>query len=144
MTIIREAGVADAGLLTLLLAEFNEEPTLTEVQVERRLLAIQATETVLVAIVEGEAVGFCSVRIQPFLSSDRPYAEVTELFVRPAMRRQGIAAALMERAAVLATERGATSLVLLTGFTNVGAQAFYKSVGYEEYCLAMRRRLPKV
>lgn len=143
MMIIREAQVADAALLAPLLAEFNEEPQLTTAQLERRLLAIQATETVLLAFVAGEAAGFCSLRIQPFLSSDRPYAEVTELFVRPAMRRQGIAAALMERAGTLAAERGAGSILLLTGFENLGAQTFYKSIGYEEYCLAMRRRLPK-
>jgi ribosomal protein S18 acetylase RimI-like enzyme len=143
MTMIREAAVADAALLVPLLAEFNEEASLTVEQLERRLAAMAGTEKVLLAFVDDEAVGFVSVRIQPFLSSDRPYAEVTELFVRPDMRRRGIATALMERATALAEEQGATSLLLLTGFKNEGAQAFYRSIGYEEYCLAMRLRLPR-
>jgi GNAT superfamily N-acetyltransferase len=144
MTMIREALVADAALLAPLVAEFVDEQSLTVQQLERRLLAIKETETVFLAFSNGEAVGFCSVRIQPFLTSDRPYAEVTELFVRPAMRRQGVASALMERAAALAGAKGAADLVLLTSFKNVVAQAFYKSVDYEDYCLAMRQRLPRV
>jgi GNAT superfamily N-acetyltransferase len=139
--LIREATAADAALLAPLMAEFNEEPSLTAEQMLNRMRAGQATERALLAFVADEAVGFCVVRIMAWLSADHPYAELTELFVRPAMRRQGIAAALMERAQALATEAGAKDLILLTGFWNEGAQAFYRSVGYADYCLAMRRKL---
>jgi ribosomal protein S18 acetylase RimI-like enzyme len=105
-----------------------------------RLLAIQGLETVLLAEIEGEAVGFASLRLIPYLSDDGPYAEVTELYVADAHRRQGIGRALMERAEALARERGAEELILLTGQTNHAAQALYRALAFEDYALAMRKR----
>lgn len=138
--VIREASLAEAAAVAEILQEFNGG-TVDEQTAAARLEAIKATETVLLAFVEGAAVGLCSVRVQPFLSEDHPYAEVTELYVRPEHRGKGIAKGLMERAEALALGRGATEVILLTGFKNADAQALYRRIGYGDYALAMRKKL---
>jgi len=72
-----------------------------------------------------------------------PYAEVTDLFVAEGARRQGIGTALLRQCEELARSRGAGNLVLLTGRENREAKAFYKSLGYEDYALALRKSLKR-
>lgn len=48
---------------------------------------------------------------------------------------------LMAEAEALARAKGAPAVYLLTGFRKETAQAFYRSIGYGDYALAMRRRL---
>lgn len=107
----------------------------------RRLQAVSGLETVYLAEVGGEVAGFCSVRIQPFLSEDSPYAELTELYVDPAFRRRGVARALIRRAEELARRRGARHLVVLTGHDNAPAQHLYRNVGFTDYAVALWKRL---
>jgi ribosomal protein S18 acetylase RimI-like enzyme len=137
---IRLATSDDAAALTRLLEAFNGPP-LSEEQTRRRLLAIQGVETVFLAEVKGEAVGFASLRLVPFLSGDAPRAELTELYVDPAYRRRGIGRELVQQVEALAMEHGAAELVLLTGLQNQEAQAFYRKLGYREAALAMDRCL---
>lgn len=114
---------------------------LADHEVLRRLGAVRLTETVLLAESEGQAVGFCSVHFRPWLAVENPYAELTELYVRPQWRRRGVATALVTRVEEVARGRGARDLVLLTGCDNQAGQAFYRALGYADYCLAMRKRL---
>jgi ribosomal protein S18 acetylase RimI-like enzyme len=137
---IRIAQPEDAPRLTPLLVQFNGPPISVE-QVRRRLVAIQGIETVLLAEVEGEVIGFASLRLVPYLSEDAPRAELTELYVEPAHRRQGVGRALLRRVEALAREGGATELVLLTGRENKSAQAFYRAIGFRECAVAMEKRL---
>lgn len=138
--VIRPATAADAPAVAALLTDFNGEPT-DAAAAARRMAAMEGTETVLLALRGGAAVGLCSLRVVPFLSADHPYAEVTELYVAPQHRRQGIARRLMAEAEALARAKGAPAVYLLTGFRNETAQAFYRSIGYGDYALAMWRRL---
>ena len=55
---------------------------------------------------------------------------LNDLFVRPDIRRGGVARALLERARVHAVETGAKGLVLSTGVTNEVAQTLYESCGW--------------
>jgi ribosomal protein S18 acetylase RimI-like enzyme len=130
----------DAPLLTPLLEAFDGPPISVE-QVQQRLLAIQGIETVLLAEVEGQTVGFASLRVVPYLSDDVPRDELTELYVEAAYRRRGVGRALLERVEAMARERGATELVLLTGQGNQTAQAFYRAIGFRECALAMEKPL---
>jgi ribosomal protein S18 acetylase RimI-like enzyme len=138
--VIRTATPDDAPALARLLEAFNGPPV-TPDQARRRLLAMRDVETAFIAEVEGEAVGFASLRVVPYLSDDAPYAELTELYVAPEYRRRGIARALMAHAEALAKERGAGEVILLTGLDNEEAQAFYRALGYGDYGLAMQRSL---
>ena len=108
--------------------------------VTRRIRQAEGYETVIVAEANGELAGFASLRVTPSLDS-APYAELTELFVEPTSRRLGVASKLVRYFEGLARERGAQTLVVLTGRTNTDAQTFYRSVGYDEHAVAMRKTL---
>lgn len=138
--VIRVAALEDAPALAPLLEAFDGPPV-SEAQTRSRLLAIRGIETVLLAEVEGRAVGFASLRLVPYLSDDLPHAELTELYVDPAFRRRGIGRALLERVEALAVKRGAAELVLLTGRNNHEAQAFYRALGFRDAALAMDKPL---
>lgn len=112
----------------------------TEVSVSGRLRKAAAFETVVIAEVENKLVGFASLRVTDSLDPD-PYAELTDLFVESESRRLGVASKLVKYSEGIARERGATHLVVLTGTKNTEAQAFYRSAGYEEYAVAMRKAL---
>jgi ribosomal protein S18 acetylase RimI-like enzyme len=112
----------------------------TELAVAGRLRQAANHETVIVAEVGERIAGFASLRVTDSLDPT-PYAELTDLFVEPEARRLGVAARLVKYMEGIARERGATHLVVLTGQKNTEAQAFYRSAGYEEYAVAMRKPL---
>lgn len=140
----RLATLDDSAALSELITAFNSPfPGLpvTQEQTAARLAACSGVETTVLAELDGRLVGFACLRLVPFMSGDGPYAELTDLFVDAGFRRRGVARALMAHVERLAQEAGAIELVLLTGFDNSGAQAFYRGLGYGDYAFAMRRRL---
>lgn len=112
----------------------------TEAAVAGRLRQAKGPETVIVAEVDDRITAFASLRVTDSLDPD-PYAELTDLFVEPDSRRLGVAAKLVKYVEGIARERGASHLVVQTGQRNTEAQAFYRSAGYEEYAIAMRKPL---
>jgi ribosomal protein S18 acetylase RimI-like enzyme len=140
----RIATLDDAVALAELITAFNSPfPGLpvTPEQTVARLAACGGVETTVLAELDGQIAGFACLRLVPFMSGDGPYAELTDLFVATSFRRRGVARALMAHVERLAREGGAVELILLTGFDNAGAQAFYRALGYGDYALAMRRRI---
>lgn len=141
MTIhVRSATPEDAASILYLNELFNDVRS-TEAQIRDQIARCQGTETALLAEVEGDVVGFLCLRLVPQICDPDTYAEVTELYVHHDFRRLGVARALMDRAVALAKEAGASQLVLMTGFKNVGGQRFYHSQEFENYCLAMKKQL---
>jgi len=112
----------------------------TEASVAGRLRQASAHEIVIVAEVGDQLTGFASLRVTDSLDP-APYAELTDLFVESEARRLGVASRLVKYVEGIARERGASHLVVLTGQRNTEAQAFYRSAGYEEYAVAMRKPL---
>jgi len=112
----------------------------TEAAVAGRLRQAATHEIVIVAEVDERLTGFASLRVTDSLDP-APYAELTDLFVEPEARRLGVASRLVKYVEGIARERGASHLVVLTGQKNTEAQAFYRSAGYEEYAVAMRKSL---
>ena len=112
----------------------------TETSVAGRLRQAANHETVIVAEVGDRIAGFASLRVTDSLDP-APYAELTDLFVETEARRLGVASRLVKYAEGTARERGASHLMVLTGQKNTEAQAFYRSAGYEEYAVAMRKSL---
>jgi GNAT superfamily N-acetyltransferase len=106
-----------------------------------RLTGPKCVETPIIAEIKGRAVGFACLRLVPSLCYDPIHAELTELFVEEACRRQGIGRALVACAERLARENGADELILLTGLGNAQGQAFYRALGYADWALAMRKSL---
>lgn len=140
MIAVRPAKVEDAPVLAEMLTLFNGARTTPE-QVLARLAATRGIEMTFLAEVDGQVAGLACLRLVPYMSDDRPYAELTELYVGEAYRRQGVASALLQRVEALARARGAVQLLLLTGLANTEAQTFYRAMGYRDYGLAMYRQL---
>ena len=140
MITTRLATIDDAPALAHLNQAFNDVSDPPEA-LAARLADARRVETALLAEVDGQVAGFACVRIVPCVLYAEPHAELTELYVEEAFRRCGAGRALVAHAERLAREAGATSLVLLTGFDNAGAQAFYRAVGYADDCLAMSKVL---
>ena len=155
--IVREAGPVDAGAIALLLTELNEtvgtvgypppldvSPEAVQVspaQAAARVLRAKGIEKAFIAESGGEPAGFTSLRLIPYLDQDTPYAEITQMHVRPAYRRRGIGAALIEAAEERAAAEGATCVLIITGADNVGAQSFYRAMGYEMPCVEFEKYL---
>ena len=119
-------------------AYFGE--AVTAAAVARRLHQAEGHETVVVAEVGDHLKGFASLRVTDSLDQ-APHAELTELFVEAESRRLGVASRLVKYLEGIARERGASHLVVLTGQTNTEAQTFYRSAGYEDGWVAMRKSL---
>ncbi len=109
--------------------------------IREQMAAASAVDTLIVAEEGGVPLGFASLRILPQVESDLPHAELSDLFVEERVRRRGIGRALMMFAERLAAERGCPRIFLVTGFDNPSARAFYRSVGYEEHALQLRKTL---
>ena len=139
-TRIRLATPDDAEVLSELIAEFNE-PQGDARETAERLGACDGLEVALIAWTPSGAAGFACLRVTPAVGTRVPHALLTELYVREAYRRRGIAAALVQRAEALALEQGATDLYLFTGRQNVGAQAFYERLGFASRSIVYQKPL---
>ncbi|MDB5480952.1 MAG: rimI [Caulobacteraceae bacterium] len=80
----------------------------------------------LSASLGGQATGFILCRV----AADE--AEVLTLAVTPAMRRRGVATALLDRAIAAALAAGARALFLEVATDNPAAEALYRSRGFVE------------
>src|SRR6266480_1647787 len=140
---VRMARLEDAPSLVSLFETFYGAffgGRVTETSVAGRLRQAANHESVILAEVDDRLTGFASLRVTDSLDPD-PYAELTDLFVETEARRLGVASRLVKYVEGIARERGASHLVVLTGQKNTEAQAFYRSAGYEEYAVAMRKSL---
>jgi ribosomal protein S18 acetylase RimI-like enzyme len=138
--VIRPATPDDALALSELIAEFNG-PQGDAQETAARLGACDGLEVALLAWTPSGAVGFACLRVTPAVGSREQHALLTELYVRAAHRRRGIAGALVRAAEALALEQGADALFLFTGRQNVGAQAFYERLGYESRSIVYQKPL---
>jgi ribosomal protein S18 acetylase RimI-like enzyme len=137
---VRVATADDALVLSELNAEFNG-PQADAEEMAARLSACEGLEVALIAWTPSGAAGFACLRVTPAIGSREPHALLTELYVRSAFRRRGVAGALMREAEARALRQGADALYLFTGRENVGAQAFYERVGYENRSIVYQKRL---
>ena len=112
----------------------------TEAAIRRRLRQAEGHETVVVAEVGNRLAGFASLRVTPSLDL-APHAELTEVFVASEFRRTGLASKLVKHLETIARDRGASELVVLTWKKNAEGLAFYRSAGFEEEAVAMRKTL---
>jgi GNAT superfamily N-acetyltransferase len=86
--------------------------------------------SVQLARVGGRAAGFASLGPGASGSTGRPVLVVAALYVRPELRRRGVATALLRRACDIAAEQGANRVELSTDTANRAARALYEGVGF--------------
>ena len=135
---VRQASPDDATTLARMLDLFDRMGATAE-QVVARMLACQHVLTTFLGEIDGQPVGFACLRLVPHLQSDEPYAELTDIYVDEALRRHGVARALIAQVEAAARAAGASEVVLITGFDNEGAQAAYRAAGYADWALAMHK-----
>jgi ribosomal protein S18 acetylase RimI-like enzyme len=138
---VRQATPDDATELARMLDLFDRMGA-TPAQVAARMLACRHVLTTYLGELDGRPVGFACLRLVPHLQGDEPYAELTDIYVDAAVRRRGVARALIAQVEATARAAGASEVVLITGFDNEGAQAAYRASGYANWALAMQKRFP--
>lgn len=129
--IIRNARAADAPAMVLLLDELGF-PAGADVTASRLEAMDRAGETVLVAELDGAAVGFASVHVTPVLHRPHPVGRVTALVVCSRVRGTGIGRALVDASERLLAARGCGLVEITSNHRLTGAHAFYQHLGYTE------------
>jgi ribosomal protein S18 acetylase RimI-like enzyme len=138
--VISIATAEDALAIARLNLLFNEATDPAEA-IAARMSDPACVETVILAKVADEAVGFALVRVVPTVLYADPHAELTELYVMDEFRQRGIASELIAFAEKVAAQKGARSILVQTGDDNLPALALYKKIGYEEYDLTLKKKL---
>ncbi|QLG50494.1 GNAT family N-acetyltransferase [Natrinema halophilum] len=106
------------------------------------LAAYRVNDGLLVARLQGEIVGFASVSIEHgSLELDVTRGLLSNVYVDPAVRNQGIGTALLEAAEDTLAEQGADVMLLEVMAGNEDARRFYRSRGYDEFRVTMTRSL---
>ncbi|MCW1968116.1 MAG: GNAT family N-acetyltransferase [Anaerolineae bacterium] len=127
----------DAAELARLMLLFDNPPRTPEQQAE--LMRNAPHEYPILGLWDGAVVSFLCMSFVSMVAQPNPFAIINDLFVEPAYRRRGLARALMQHAERLAHDLGASGLCLITGFKNIEAQALYRSFGFQDWALAMKR-----
>ena len=136
--LLRDVSEGDAEAISRLITEFTQLPT-TATQIQQRLARSRGIEHPILAEIDGNVVGFASLRLLNYLGEDASYAEISELFVSASYRRLGIARALMAELEARARAAGASSLAVLTDADNDPAKALYQAMGFEEFSIALQK-----
>lgn len=127
---VRIATANDAEQLNALNNEFNGEGETTLDNIRISLLSNQQ-EVVIVDDENGVLTGFVCIQLKKSFCYDEFMPEITEVYVRPAYRKQGIASKMITFAEVFCAENYPLhKYELLTGNENLVAQMVYSKLGY--------------
>lgn len=91
----------------------------------------------------GQLEGLCIVRIDraPPILVETERAEITDLGVRPALRRRGIARLLVEASMTWVRDRGVSRVEIQVASGNREGQAFWRAMGYTDLMDVLHKRL---
>ena len=112
----------------------------------RELLAAQLRDPDTAILVAGDpgavfAFAIACVRRAPPIHPETCCAEITDLYVAPARRRDGWGRALVSAATRFATARGAERVEVRVSPRNPEAQAFWRAEGYNAHMEVLHRRV---
>ncbi len=127
---VRKATANDAEQLGILNDEFNGagETTISNI---RESLSSSQQEVVIVDDENGVLTGFVCIQLKKSFCYDEYMPEITEVYVRPKYRKQGIASKMIVFAEDYCIENYPLhKLELLTGDKNLVAQSVYDKLGY--------------
>jgi GNAT superfamily N-acetyltransferase len=134
---IRTTTEADVPIILSLireLAEYEREPdavVATEGGLREVLFGANRSAEVLLALENGDAVGFAVYFYNFSTWLGRPGLYLEDLFVRPNVRGKGYGRALLERLAQIAQERGCGRMEWAVLDWNDPAIQFYRKLGAE-------------
>ncbi|MBR6790196.1 MAG: GNAT family N-acetyltransferase [Oscillospiraceae bacterium] len=128
--VVRKATENDAEQLNVLNNEFNGEGE-TTVENIRKSLSDNRQEFVVVDDENGLLTGFACVQLKKSFCYDDYMPEITEVYVRPAYRKQGIAGRMIAFAEDYCSKNYPVhKFELLTGDDNFIARSVYAKLGY--------------
>ena len=134
-TAIRTANPSDLPLIAALIRELAEyehlahEVRFDEAALGGYLFGPRPMAEVLIAELDGLAVGFALFFHNFSTFEGRPGIYLEDLYVRPEARRHGLGRALLAHLAALAVERGCARLEWWVLNWNAPSIAFYKTLG---------------
>jgi ribosomal protein S18 acetylase RimI-like enzyme len=143
---VRLAGPGDIEVVARLLAEFNEHngrdwPPEAAIRAGvERLIARDDTEYLLGGDPPAGVVG---LRYRYGVWWDAEDCNVEDVFVRADARGTGLGRTLVSAAIDRARERGCRRMELDTGADNAPAQGLYRSLGFQDHGIFMRRPIPE-
>lgn len=132
--VIRPATLADIPTLLKLMREFYAESGFVLDDAEatasfNALLNNPALGGVFLAQQAGEAAGHVVLTVRFAMEYGGLESYVDDLYVRPPVRRQGVAHALLEALFADCRERGAKAVLVEVAQSNTAAQKLYASFG---------------
>lgn len=129
---VRIATVNDAEQLNILNNEFNGEGE-TGIANIRNSLMHNKQEVVIVAEKDDILVGFVCVQLKKSFCYDDYMPEITEVYVKPAYRKRGVASEMIAFAENYCSKNYPLhKYELLTGKENLVAQSVYSKLGYTD------------
>ena len=143
---VRLAGPADVEIVARLLTEFRDHnsgdwpPEETIRAGVERLMPRDDTEFLLGG---DPPAGVVQLRYRYGVWWDAEDCNVEDVFVRAEARGTGLGRALVSAAIDRARERGCRRMELDTATDNAPAQGLYRSLGFQDNGLFMRRRIPE-
>jgi GNAT superfamily N-acetyltransferase len=129
---IRTARPADAAALAGLLVELGYPQPADELGSRIAALADTATDTVLVAEVDGRVAGMASLHVTPFFNQGQPRGRITALVVDSNHRQRGVGHHLLQAVEAAASRRGCVAVELTSSAHRHGAHRFYLAAGYQD------------
>lgn len=135
-------GPSDATALVPLLAALGYPTDAATIDARLRTLAATDPSTrTLVAVVDGQVVGFATLHATPVLHRPAPVGRITGIAVLSSARGTGAGRALVEAAEAHFRTLGCARLEVTSGVTHVPAYDFYRHLGYEDHGVRFAKSL---
>lgn len=128
---IRDAELNDAAELAALMCELGYETGYTEMETRLKLILSNPAYKTFVSMLDGSVCGMIGTVAYPSYEHNDPGGRILALVTSSAMRRRGIARALVATAEKDFAQRGIRRIALNTQLTRQDAHKFYESLGYE-------------
>lgn len=133
--LIREARPDDAAELSLLLVELGyRENEVDGVRERVDAWSHERNHRLFVAELEGRLVGAAALACVPYFERAGSCGRLVALVVAADARRQGVARRLVDTAEAAARDSGCIVMEVTSARNRTASHAFYKSIGYEDWC----------
>lgn len=139
---VRKAVQTDARALVELNYLFNAvRRNVDEVQQE----LLHTRETIVVAVMEEQVVGFACGQVVKSFCYKESMAEITEMYILASARRNGLAVRMIALLENIFKNAGVKSVKILTGQENMQAINTYEKAGYcKEDDLVLDKKLENI
>jgi GNAT superfamily N-acetyltransferase len=132
---VRVCGMDDAAVAAELLHDFNTEfatPTPPVTELADRVGSLVGRRDIEILLAGEPAVAIAVTTFRSSVWDPGPVALLEELYVRPALRSQGIGGVLLAAAVAAAKDRGVTTFEINVDEGDVDAQRFYRRHGFTD------------